>query len=135
MSVSYAGHNIPIALRPKRPKISLVENKDNIKILIEVEMEGDIEQTYFEADENMLDVKFVKEAENAIERETEQRARGTINQIQKDFETDVLGINKYLRQSHYKLWKEVEKDWQDIFPNIDIDVSMDIKIRRIGLVR
>ena len=98
-------------------------------------MEGDIEQTYFEANENMLDTKFVKEVESAIERETVQRAKDTINQIQKDFETDVLGINKYLRQSHHKLWKKVEKDWQDIFPNIDIDVNIDIKIRRIGLVR
>lgn len=135
MSIEYAGHNIPIALRPKKPQISLIEDKDNIKILIRVEMEGDVEQTYFEAREDMLSTRFVREIENAMENETERRAENAIEKIQKEFETDVLGIDKYLRQSHYKLWKTLEKDWQGIFPNIDIDVSMDIKIRRVGLVR
>lgn len=98
-------------------------------------MEGDVEQTYFEAREDMLSTRFVREIENAMENETERRAENAIEKIQKEFETDVLGIDKYLRQSHYKLWKTLEKDWQGIFPNIDIDVSMDIKIRRVGLVR
>lgn len=133
MSVNYAGHNIPVALRPKRPKLSLIEDQDNIKISIYVEMEGDIEQTYFAASENMLDIKFVKEIENAMDKKTEQRAKNAINKIQKEFETDVLGIDRYLRQFHPKLWKDVKEDWQEIFPNIDIDINMDIKIRRIGL--
>ncbi|MDI9476014.1 MAG: Ger(x)C family spore germination protein [Natronincolaceae bacterium] len=135
MSVKHKGFDIPVALRPKKPRISLIEDKDNIKILIEVEMEGDVRQTYFETDEDTLKSSFVSEIEQEMVEATKQRAMDTINKIQKEFETDVLGINKYLRQSHYKLWKEVERDWQDIFPNIDIDVNIDIKIRRIGLVR
>lgn len=135
MSIEYKGHNIPITLRPKKPKLRLIEDEGNIKILIEVEMEGDIKQTYFEAEEDMLDVGTISKIENMMEEATEQRSGNAISKIQKEFETDVLGINKYLRQYHYKLWKKVEKDWQEIFPNIDIDVSMDIKIRRVGLIR
>ncbi len=135
MSVEHKGFRIPVALRPKKPKTSLIRDKDNIKILIEVEMEGDVRQTYFDTKEDMLEVEFVKEIEHAMTKATEQRAMDTINKIQKEFETDVIGIDRYLRQFHYKLWKEVEEDWQDIFPNIDIDVSFNIKIRRIGLVR
>jgi hypothetical protein len=58
-----------------------------------------------------------------------------VNKIQKEFETDIIGIDRYLRQRHPDLWKTVEKDWQEIFPNIDIDVSTNVKIRRVGLVR
>ncbi len=135
MSIEYRGHTIPVDLRPKKPKFTLVRDKNNIKILIEVEMEGDIKQTYFEAEEDMLNAKNVEEIENMVQRVTEERATIALNKIQKEFETDVLGIDRYLRQSHYKLWKEVEGDWRKIFPNIDIHISTDIKIRRVGLIR
>ncbi len=135
MSVGYGDHNVPVALRPKKPKFRLIEDEDNIKILIEVEMEGDVKQTYFEAHDDMLEVATISKIENKIKKATEQRTRTTIDKIQKEFETDIIGIGRYLRQSHYKLWRELEDDWQEIFPNIDIDVNMDIKIRRIGLIR
>lgn len=135
MSIEYRGHNVPVALRPKKPKFRLIEDEENIKILIEVEMEGDVKQTYFEAEDDMLEVTIISEIENKMGEVTEQRTRTAIDKIQKEFETDIIGIDRYLRQSHYKLWKEVEDDWQEIFPNIDIDVNMDIKIRRIGLIR
>lgn len=135
MSVEYNGHIIPVDLRPKKPKLTLVKDKDNINILIEVEMEGDIKQTYFEAEEDMLKVENVEEIEKRIQRVTEERTTIALNKIQKEFETDVLGIDRYLRQYHYKLWEEIEKDWREIFPNIDIHVSTDIKIRRVGLIR
>lgn len=135
MSIEYKDHNIPVALRPKKPKLRLIEDEDNIKILIEVEMEGDIKQTYFEANDDMLEVATISKIQNKMEEATEQRTRVAIDKIQKEFETDIIGIDRYLRQSHYKLWKEIEDDWQEIFPNIDIDVNIDIKIRRIGLIR
>ena len=134
MSIEYKGHNIPITLRPKKPKLRLIEGEGNIKILIEVEMEGDIKQTYFEAEEDMLEVATISKIQNKME-EVTNKGPGLIDKIQKEFETDIIGIDRYLRQSHYKLWKEIEDDWQEIFPNIDIDVNIDIKIRRIGLIR
>ncbi len=135
MSIEYEGHNVPISLRPKKPKFRLIEDDNNIKILIEVEMEGDIKQTYFEAREDTLETAVIDEIEQKMEEATRQRSMNAVNKIQKEFKTDVLGVNKYLRQSHHKLWKEVAKDWEEIFPNIDIDVDVDIKIRRTGLIR
>ncbi|HZJ76694.1 MAG TPA: Ger(x)C family spore germination protein [Oscillospiraceae bacterium] len=135
MSIEHKGHNIPVSLAPKKPKLKLIEDEENIKILMEVEMEGDIRQTYFEASEDMLKTGVVSKIEDAIIEMINQKAQDTVDKIQNEFQTDVLDINKYLRRFHYKLWNEVEEDWQEIFPNIDIEVSIDIKIRRIGLVR
>ncbi|GEM_PF-558406 len=133
--VSYKGHSIPIDMRPKKPKMSLIDDESNIKILIEIEAEADVKQTYFESKEDMLKAEVIKEVEELANREIKKRTEETIYKIQKEFGVDVIGVDRFLRQRHYSLWKSVEKDWKDIFPNIDIEVKMDVKIRRIGLVR
>ena len=51
----------------------------------------------------------------------------------KEFNADALGILEYLYKFHPKIYKEVEKDWDSIFPYIDIEVDVDVKIRRRGL--
>lgn len=134
-AVNYKGHSIPIDMRPQKPKMHLIENENNIKILIEIEAEADVKQTYFESKEDMLKIEVIKEVEELANREIKGRIEETIYKVQKEFATDVIGVDRFLRQRHYSLWKSVEKDWRDIFPNIDIEVKMDVKIRRIGLVR
>lgn len=131
----YKGHSIPIDLRLKSPKMTLSENKGNMKITIEVFGEGEIRQTYFEADEDLLNPQTVKEVEDAFCKALEEAMNKTIYKLQKELETDVLGIDNYLRQRHYKLWKDIGDDWQDVFPNIDIVPVVNIKVRRVGLVR
>lgn len=134
-SIEYKGHSIPVDFRPRKPKMTLVEDENNIKILVEIEGEADIKQTYFESKEDLLKVEVIKEIEDLFSEQMEDEIEEMINKIQKEFRVDILGIDRYLRQRHYKLWKQVEGDWSEIFPNIDIEVKMDTKIRRIGLVR
>lgn len=135
MSVRHKDHTTPVNIRVHKSRYKLVEDENNIKILAEIKMEGEVKQTSFEAEQSMLDHEVMKEVERLVREDTERKLRNSITTIQKEFRTDVLGIDKYLRQSHHKLWHRLEKDWTEIFPNIDIDVSVDIKIRRIGLVK
>ncbi len=135
MSAIYKGRSIPIDLRPQKPKISLIESGDNIKILIKIVSEADIKQTYFESSEDLLNAETIKDIENVFDQEMESRLESTVNKIQKEFETDVIGISEFLRKYHPDLWNEVRGNWEEIFPNIDIDVSFDVEIRRTGLVR
>lgn len=135
MAVQHENHITPVDIRLERPKVKLIEDRKKIKILIEIKMEGDVKQSYFESDEDMLEDKTVKEVEELITETIKEKLYSSIYQIQKEFRTDVIGIDRYLRQSHHRLWKAVEEDWEEIFPNIDINVAVDMKIRRIGLVK
>jgi len=135
IAAEYRGHSVPIDMRLKKPKMSLIESEDNIKILIEIDAEADIKQTYFDAEYDVLKSETIEDIQELFSTKIKENMDDAVNKIQKEFKTDVLCIDRYLRQSHYDVWKTVEDDWDEIFPNIDIEVSIDVKIRRIGLTR
>ena len=44
-------------------------------------------------------------------------------------------VYNYLDKYHHKLWEEIEDDWDKIYPEIEIDVVVDVKIRRRGITK
>ncbi|MGO4271150.1 Ger(x)C family spore germination C-terminal domain-containing protein, partial [Paenibacillus sp. TAF58] len=45
------------------------------------------------------------------------------------------GLGAFLYENHYKLWKPIANDWEhglSIFTQSEIDVQVDVIIRRIG---
>lgn len=135
ISIVYKDTIVPIDIKVKKSKMKLIEDGKNIKILINIDAEGDIKQTYFGSDYDLLEAKTIREIEDVFNKYMGDRLKETVHVIQKDFRADILGIDRFIRQRHYKLWKEVEQEWPEIFPNIEIDVKINIDIRRVGLVR
>lgn len=131
----YNGVNIPIDAQYKRSKLRLVESEENIKIVAEIEAEGDIKRASFEGKVDTLNPDVVKDIEKAACDTVKKQMESAIDNVQKEFKTDVLNIDRFLRRYHYDLWEEVRGDWDEIFPNIDIEVKIDLKIRRVGLAR
>lgn len=131
----YKGINIPIDAQYKGTNLRLVEDEDNIKIVAEVKAEGDIKRTYFEGTIDALNPDVIKDIEKAACDTVKKQMESAIDNVQKEFKTDVLNIDRFLRQYHYDLWEEVRGDWDEIFPNIDIEVEVNLKIRRVGLGR
>jgi len=56
-----------------------------------------------------------------------------IEKLQKEYNADAIQISKHLSRFHPKLWEEIEKDWDKIFPYIDVEVDVKVFIRRRGL--
>ncbi len=131
----YKGVNIPIDVQYKKSKLKLVESEDNIKIVAEIQAEGDIKRASFEGKVDTLNPDVVKDIEKTACDTVKKQMESAIDNVQKEFKTDVLNIDRFLRRYHYDLWEEVRGDWDEIFPNIDIEVDVNLKIRRVGLAR
>lgn len=48
--------------------------------------------------------------------------------------TDIFGFGDTVHQRYPMLWKEYETRWDEIFPHIEIELSIEAKIRRIGRI-
>lgn len=77
--------------------------------------------------------EIMEDMEKAVNEYIESEISGTLDRLQKDYNADAIGILEYLYKFHPKIYNEVEEDWDSIFPTIDIDVEVDVKIRRRGL--
>ncbi|MBS4537020.1 Ger(x)C family spore germination protein [Clostridium sp. D2Q-11] len=109
----------------------------SIKFTYDIENEGYIEE-YLEPgtialDTDILDTKKIKEIEKELNNEIETKILNTINKLQDEFATDIIGIEDYISKREPDLWKELEDNWEEEFRKIDFQVNVNSKIRRVGL--
>lgn len=71
---------------------------------------------------------FIEVAQNQIE----QNVKDVIGKVQEDFGVDIFGFGDIIRQRNSNLWKEIEKDWDMIFKDLDVEVNCTIKIKNSG---
>ncbi|NNG65653.1 Ger(x)C family spore germination protein [Caldanaerobacter subterraneus] len=110
---------------------------ENGKIIyrVKLDVEGDVTEYTFEKHGEMIKGDIV----NLIERETSRKIKSmaykAVNRFQKELKVDMLGIGDYIEKFYPSLWDEVGKDWDEIFPEIEIKVDVTSHVRRIGLFR
>lgn len=126
---------IPLNITDGSSKFEYVETAGERKMVINIEMEGDIEMVYIDPKEDVLDPKFLSGLQDQANKVIRESMEGTIEKLQKEFNTDVLGFDRYLERHKPKVWEEIKGDWDEVFKNLLVEVNLDIKIRRVGLAR
>lgn len=131
----YKDVTISYSITGAEMKRKLIRKDGNLKIKIDIETEGSL-QEYILLDKPIKnDIKVLNEMEEAIEKVLKKEIDETLKIIQEEYKADVIDIGEYLYKFHPKVWKEVEKDWNEIFSEMDIEVVVDAKIRRKGLTQ
>jgi len=51
-----------------------------------------------------------------------------------EFNTDIFGFGDAVHRKYPKLWKEIENQWNDFFPTLEVSVIVEAKLRRTGLI-
>ncbi|MGV8145444.1 MAG: Ger(x)C family spore germination protein [Alkaliphilus sp.] len=126
---------IPYCITDVKVKFNLQDEKEQIRIMIEIDVEGDIKQYLFNPKEDIVSPKFIEEVDKKINKTLELKTKKLINRIQEEMKTDVLGVQSYLEKFYPKVWEREKEDWNETFPNLDIDIKINAKVRRLGLSR
>jgi len=73
-----------------------------------------------------------------IESETAGRIKQNlvtlIDMAQDNYGTDIFGFGELVYKNEYGFWKSVKDDWDEYFVHMPIDVFVDVKIKRAGLI-
>lgn len=72
--------------------------------------------------------------EKEFERVAVSSVRRTIKKVQQDFKRDVFGLGEQVHKKYPKEWQTLKNDWDQHFAKAEIDVAVDLTIRRTGLV-
>ncbi|MDF2880471.1 MAG: grkC [Clostridiaceae bacterium] len=108
------------------------EIKDNeASIKIEIKQEGELqEQT---TSEDMANPKVFavleKSEEDVIKKEVMLALKKS-----RELNADIFGVGDIIYQHYPKQWIKMEKDWDKIYQNINVDVTVNAKIRRTGRI-
>ncbi|WP_353095549.1 Ger(x)C family spore germination protein [Tissierella praeacuta] len=135
IDADYKGVTISYSIDGSKVRKKLIRKDGDMKVRISIEIEGSLQEYILEEKPLLDNVNIIDEMEIAIENVLEEEMNETLERLQKEYKADILQIGKYLYKYHPKVWKEVEKDWDEIFSEMDIEVVVDAKIRRRGLVQ
>ena len=115
-----------------KKKISLVETGENPGFVISITTEGNIVSTT--KDKRVYPEDIERLSKTASEKIKMQAQLG-IEKLQKDYRVDLIDISDYLYKYHPKLWKIYEPQWEDIFPDIKVDVKVETRIKGVGVAK
>lgn len=105
--------------------------KENNGIEVNFDIKGDLEL-------NEL-IGFLglsqKELIAKIKEKAEEKAKSLVEEsiaISKSTNTDIFGIGDKLWKSNPKVWKEIQENWEEMYPQIPFKVNVELEVTSLG---
>lgn len=81
-----------------------------------------------------LNEQTISEFEKITEKKIENTVNETIETLQQKYESDIFGFGSAIHRSNPKEWKKMKKHWDEEFPKLTTNVTVDVKINYTGTV-
>jgi spore germination protein KC len=79
-----------------------------------------------------LNEKDVKKFESLIEEELKSEMKAGLEKTLIDYDTDVCGFKNYIKRKYPAKWKNIEKEWYDKLPEVEVSYKVDVTLQRFG---
>lgn len=120
-------------VRKQDSKIRFDKEGEQLLCHIDIMNEGEIGEYYINSSDSLTDLESVEEIESKISRVIKQEITHLISET-KEYNTDIIGLGTELYRQDPKWWDLVVDDWDETYKNIEINVTVDTKIRRTGII-
>ncbi|MGE7186781.1 Ger(x)C family spore germination protein [Peribacillus sp. NPDC006672] len=133
LNIDWKGKKDAITYQVIRQKtnVSIKMENGKPKVFIKVRAEGDIREANVPV--NLGNPHVLIDIEKKLAKDLKKETEGAIVRAQKN-KSDIFGFGEIMHESHPKVWKKLEKDWDDVtFPKLEAQVQVETFIRRTGL--
>lgn len=115
----------------QKTDVKVKMKKGTPKVMINVQVEGEIRETKVPVDFENLQVLL--DIEKALGKDVKEGMKSAIAQAQ-DNHSDIFGFGDRMHQSYPQEWGKLKEDWHDVtFPKLEVEVKVNTYIRRTGL--
>lgn len=136
VTVFVDGIPVPFEITDASRKIKVSTGNDgNIKMHILLKGEGNLVGYKFAKKGAVMDDKFIRKIEKAVAEEVVSRCAFVMDKMKHRFGADIWDFGGHIRKFYPDLWEQIKDDWKEIFPDVDVTFSGEIKIRRIGITK
>ena len=113
----------------------VLKNKDksNLKFDINLKVTAGIAEVLGSV--NILSQDNYDLIKNALEEEIKKLTNQSIDKLQNELKTDILGLDEFMHQYHFEFWKSIKDNWEDgeaYFSKSDINVNVNVIIDQSG---
>lgn len=125
---------IPYIIKNIDVKRNATVENGKIKMDILLTMKGDVQQYKVRQYPRLTNEEFIEDIEKELNKAIKKELDQTIYKLQNDMEADVIEIGQYLKGHKTDIWSQVDKEWEEIFPKININIKVDAFIDKIGSI-
>ncbi len=135
LSTDIEGNSIPYEISEINTSMDFSMKDDNLKIKIEIQTEGDVQEYILGIEEKSYKSTYIKKVELALQKQMEWECRQAVEVIQKKFGFDMIGAGDRLKLKDRGIWMKVKDNWKEFFKTATIEIKCQNNIRRIGLAK
>ena len=73
-----------------------------------------------------------KQIASALNKNIRDMVEGSIKKVQNVYNSDIYGFGERLHHQHPEIWKEIKDNWRNIYKNAKINLTSELKIKRLG---
>ncbi|SDN66953.1 spore germination protein KC [Paenibacillus sp. yr247] len=81
---------------------------------------------------NLLDPQTIAYDEKKVEEVINGYIDKVLHKAQKNLHADIFGFGEAISRSDPKAWSKLKKNWDEIFPELPVQVQVQVRIRNIG---
>lgn len=101
------------------------------KMQVKIKSEGAIVQNGSRLD--IMNSNVLKRVEKDLEKDITQRINQTLTQVKKEMNVDAFGFADAFHRKYPKQWNKVKDHWDDVLPQVDVNVDIKTRVKRPGL--
>ncbi|ADK16637.1 MULTISPECIES: Ger(x)C family spore germination protein [Clostridium] len=128
-----AKNNINITASVFKQSTQIIPHLTEEGFNMEIRCKG---SAFIEQAENIdISPEDVSRFEYAIESVLKDELNKLITKSQKNLDTDFIGFSTKIYNNYPKKWFNIKKNWDKIFPNMKYEISFEIKLTNIGIIK
>lgn len=106
---------------------------DERKAVVDIAFRGELLEGNYPC--NIDNQKNLRDFEDIFAKDIEDKLKTFLKKTQKEFGSDISGIGLAVYYADYKKWRTVSADWNDLFPEFDIEVNVTVDIYSTGEIK
>ncbi|APF26671.1 germination, Ger(x)C family protein [Clostridium sporogenes] len=110
-----------------------IRDKEKLSFDIKLNLEGQIKG--HNIDKQISSKGDINKIQENLNKAITQDIKEVIRISQTEYNTDILDLGGFIHKYHPKLWKEIKGNWNELYKTVDINVTADTKVRRIGAIK
>jgi len=122
---------VTIEIISARSKIIPEITDGKIKIIVEIEVEGNLAEQF--SDVQLTNEEMFKELEKRKAQVIKNEAQMVLEKAQKEWGVDIFGFGKAVHRKYPQEWKILQSKWRDILPEINVQIIVNAKLRESGI--
>lgn len=101
---------------------------DEGKITVRIETQTNVAVSENHTDMDIMDSRVVEQIENWAADSIQENIKKVLSTLQHKFNADILGFGEMIYKYDLPLWHELSPHWDEIYPNVEVEVSSKVKI-------